>query len=332
MRARTIVLFLAVLLAGAMGGAMLTPPTADAVSREIIQIQQTVNQILQNQQDIRTDVDTKVAQMQTLVQQSLDASNHLGQTMGALQKTLQDASANSGANNTTLTQQIQGMSDNMQDLQARVGKIAQQMTDMQNTLQQISARVSSGAAPTTAPNGTNPGTTPDAPQTTMPQTTTPQTTTPPANNDTSANQPPAGATPSQPAPSSMQPISGDTLYSNASRDFDSGHYDLSRQEYSDYLKNFPDGPFAANSQFYLGEMAYAQGDYAAAITAYDGVITNYPRSSKVAPAMLEKGRALIETKKNASAEREFRELIRRFPGTDEAKKGEAALRSISSSQ
>jgi tol-pal system protein YbgF len=328
MRARTIVLFLAVLLAGAMGGAMLTPPTADAVSREIIQIQQTVNQILQNQQDLRTDIDTKTAQMQTLVQQSLDASNHLGQTMGALQKTLQDASANNGANNTTLTQQMQGMSDNMQDLQARVGKVAQQMTDIQNTLQQISARVSGGAAPATAPTGptteTNPGTTPETPQGTMPPAN--------PNNDSSANQPPAGATPSQPAPSSMQPISGDTLYSNASRDEESGHYDLSRQEYSDYLKNFPDGPFAANSQFYLGEIAYAQGDYDAAISAYDSVISNYPRSSKVAPAMLEKGRALIQTKKTASAEREFRELVRKFPGTDEAKKAEADLRSISPSQ
>lgn len=308
---------------------MLTPPAADAVSREIIQIQQTVNQILQNQQDLRTDIDTKTGQMQTLVQQSLEASNHLGQTMGALQKTLQDASANNGANNTTLTQQMQGMSDNMQDLQARVQKIAQQMTDMQNTLQQISARVASGPAPTTAPSGANPGTTPDAPT-----TTTPQTTTPPANNDTSANQPPAGvpSNPNQAAPSSMQPISGDTLYSNASRDFESGHYDLSRQEYSDYLKNFPDGPFAANSQFYIGEMAYAQHDYGAAITAYDNLITTYPRSSKVAPAMLEKGRALMEVKKTASAQREFRDLIRRFPGTDEARKAEAELRSAPPSQ
>jgi len=81
MRARTVVLFLAVLLLGAIGGSMLTPPPADAVSREIIQIQQTVNEILQNQQDLRTDLDTKVAGMQTLVQQSLDASGHLNQTM-----------------------------------------------------------------------------------------------------------------------------------------------------------------------------------------------------------------------------------------------------------
>jgi tol-pal system protein YbgF len=320
MRMKTIVLFLAVLLAGAMGGAMLTPPTADAVSREIIQIQQTVNQILQNQQDLRTDVDSKVASMQTLVQQSLDASNHLGQTMGALQKTLQDASANTGANNNSLAQQMQGVSDNMQDMQARVGKLAQQMTDMENTLQQISARVSTGLAPATAPTTTtNPG--PETGTGTAPGSVPPSG--PPANNDSSANQP---------APSSMQPISGDTLYSNANRDFDSGHYDLSQQEFNDYLKNFPDGPFAANSQFDLGEMAYAKGDYEAAITAYDNVITTYPHSTKVAPAMLEKGRALMQTKKTANAEREFRELVRKFPGSDEAKKAEAALQSLSPNQ
>lgn len=318
MRARTVVLFLAVLLAGAMGGAMLTPPTADAVSREIIQIQQTVNQILQNQQDLKTDIDTKTAQMQTLVQQSLDASNHLSQTMGALQKTLQDASANNGANNSSLTQEMQSVSDNMQDMQGRVGKLAQQMTDIQNTLQQISARVSSGGAPATGPaTGANPGT--------MPQTTAPVGTS--GNGDSPANQAPPAA--SQPPASSLAPISGDTLYSNATRDRNSGNYTLSRNEFNDYLKNFPDGPFAPNSQFYLGEIAYMQGDYGDAISAYDSVITNYAHSTKVAPAMLEKGRALIETKKTTSAQHEFRELMRRFPGTDEAKKAEAELRSIS---
>jgi tol-pal system protein YbgF len=319
MRARTVILFLAVLLLGAIGGSMLTPPPADAVSREIIQIQQTVNEILQNQQDLRTDLDTKVAGMQTLVQQSLDASGHLNQTMGALQKTLQDASANNGANNTSISQQMQGVTDNMQDMQARIQKLAQQMTDMQNTLQQINAHISSAPA-STAPstsnpqtNNTNPGGTPDAP---------------PAQTQPNSSQPPSSAQP----PSSFQPISGDTLYSNGVRDVSSGHYDLARQEFSDYLKNFPDGPFAANSQFNIAEIAYMQGNYDEAITGYDHVILNYPKSSRVAPSMLEKGRALVQTHKTASAQREFRELIRRFPGSDEAKKASATLRTLSPSR
>lgn len=318
MRARTVVLFLAVLLAGAIGGAMLTPPTADAVSREIIQIQQTVNQILQNQQDLKTDIDTKSAQMSTLVQQSLDASNHLSQTMGALQKTLQDASANTGANNNSLTQQMNSVSDNMQDMQGRVGKLAQQMIDIQNTLQQISARVGSGGAPNGPATGTNPGTTP--------QTTPPGGT---SGSDSPTTQGPPQAANQPAASNSLAPISGDTLYSNALRDSDSGNYTLAKNEFSDYLKNFPDGPFASNAQFDLGEIAYSQHNYTEAISAYDSVITGYPKSSNVAPAMLEKGRALMQTKKTTSAQHEFRELMRRFPGTDEARKAEAALRSIS---
>jgi tol-pal system protein YbgF len=325
MRARTVICFLAALLAGAIAGSMLTPPAADAVSREIIQIQQTVNQILQNQQDLRTDLDTKVASMQTLTQQALDASNHLGQTMGALQKTLQDASANTGANNSSIAQQMQGVSDNMQDMQGRVQKLAQQMTDIQNTLQQISAKVSTTPGTSGPTTGTAPGMAPD---TTSPSTTSPAG--PPANTDGSANATQPTAT--QPTAANLPPISGDTLYSNATRDLDSGNYTLSKQEFNDYLRNFPDGPFAAEAEFNVGEIAYTQKNYSEAISAYDGVITDYPKSLKVAPAMLEKGRALLETKKTTSAERELRELVRRFPGTDEAKKAEDTLRSLSTNQ
>jgi tol-pal system protein YbgF len=312
MRTRTIVLALAVLVLGAMGGAMLAPPPANAVSREIIQIQQSIAQILQNQQDLRTDIDTRFASMQVLVQQSLTAQNQLSQTMGSLQKTVQDAQANSGATTSSTTQQIQGISDNMQDMQARVGKLAQQMSDIQSTLQQINAKVS-GAAPAVqgtsgAPTGSNPNPGPES----------------------YANQPPG--TSSQPAaPAPVAGISGDTLYSNALRDLNSAHYDLSRQEFNDYLKNFPDGAFASNAQFYLGEIFYAQGQYSRAIEAYDGVILNYSKSSKVAPAMLEKGRALAQTNKKVSATREFRDLIRRYPGSDEAKKAATELHGLSPS-
>src|SRR5579864_12835 len=212
MRTRTIVLALAVLVLGAMGGALLAPPPANAVSREIIQIQQSIAQILQNQQDLRTDIDTRFASMQVLVQQSLTAQNQLNQTMGSLQKTVQDAVANSGANTSSTTQQIQGISDNMTDMQARVGKLSQQMSDIQSTLQQINAKVS-GAAPAVqnpgAPMGSNPG-----------------------NDPGSSAQPPV--TTSQPATTAPMPgISGDTLYSNALRDLNGAHYALSRQEFND---------------------------------------------------------------------------------------------------
>lgn len=308
MRARTVVLSFALIIAGAIGGAMLAPPSADAVSREIIEIQQSINQILQNQQDLRSDVDSKFAAMQTLIQQSSDATTHLSVAVGSLQKTFQDAQANSGANVTAVTQQVTGLSDNLQDLQARVAKLAQQMTDIQSTLQTINAKVS---AP---PPQANPGSQQTGPGTDGPSYTQPSGTGQPSG----ANQP----------VSNLQPISGDTLYSNAVRDYNSHHFDLARQELSDYLQNFPDGPLAANAQFYLGELSYSQHKYSDAIEAYDKVIVNYRHSPRVAPAMLEKGRAYVQLGKRTSARREFSELARMFPATDEAKAAQTELRRL----
>ena len=75
---------------GALGGAILAPQPAGAVSKEMIQLQQQVAQLLQGQQDLRTAVDTNSATLRTLVQQSLDSVGKMNGEMGVLQKTVQD--------------------------------------------------------------------------------------------------------------------------------------------------------------------------------------------------------------------------------------------------
>jgi tol-pal system protein YbgF len=287
LRTRWLVLAFAAMLCGALGGAILAPQPAGAVSREIIQLQQQVAQLLQGQQELRTSVASNSATLKTLVQQSLDSVNRLHSQMGALQKTVQDVQANTGARIDTMTQQTQGLSDNLQDVQARVGKLSQQLTDMQNLLQSIDAKVSGGA--------------------------------------------PTGAAGAAVAPTGMPPISADTLYQNALRDLTSGKYDLARQEFSDYIKNFPENDLASNSQFYLGEIAYAQDDFKGAIAAYDTVLAKYPKSFKLAASLLKKGMAEIELGRKTSAGRDLREVVRRFPGSDEARRAQAKLHEISAS-
>lgn len=289
MRTRWIVLGIGVLLAGALGGAILTPPPASAVSRDIIELQQQVQQLIQSQRDMRSAMDTNNATLKTLVQQSLDSVNQLNNQMGVVQKTVQEMQANTGARIDTMTTQTQGLSDNMQDVQARVGKLSQQMNDIQGLMQSIDGKLSgSGGAP--AGGGTSSG---------------------PGGN--------AGV----PA---MAPISADTLYQNGLRDFTSGNYDLARQEFSDYLKNFPSNALAGNAQFYLGEVAYAQEDYQNAVTQYDKVLYSYPKSYKLAAALLKKGQAEVKLGQKASGTRDLREVIRRFPGTDEARQAQAKLK------
>ncbi|MBZ5696505.1 MAG: tol-pal system protein YbgF [Acidobacteriia bacterium] len=297
MRTRWLALVLAAMFFGALGGTILAPTPAGAISKEMIELQQQVAQILQTQQELRSAIDTNSASVKTLVQQSLDSVNKLSGEMGTLQKAVQEVQANTGARIDTMTQQTQGLSDNLQDVQARVGKLSQQLTDVQNLLQSIDAKVSGGAtgAPTSNPIGAyNPGA-------------------------TTGGTSPAGG---------MPPISADTLYQNALRDYTSGKYDLAHQEFSDYIRNFPSNDLASNAQFYLGEVAYAQGDFKSAIASYDNVLVNYPKSFKLAASLLKKGLAELETGLKASGTRDLREVIRRFPGSDEARRAQAKLHEI----
>ena len=135
---------------------MLSPQPASAVNRDMVQLQEQVAQLLQGQQDLRSAVDTNNASLKTLVQQQVDSVTHLSVQMESLQKAVQEVQATSGSRIDTMAQQTQGLSDNLQDVQARVGKLSQQLTDMQNLLQSIDGKMSGTAMPSSAA-GSRPG-------------------------------------------------------------------------------------------------------------------------------------------------------------------------------
>jgi tol-pal system protein YbgF len=310
MRTKSVALAAAAVLVGAICGSMLSPRPTGAVSREIIQLQEQVSQLLQGQQAMRSAIDANNASMRTLVQQSLDSVNGLSAQMGTLQKNVQEATANSSAKIDTMSTQTQGLSDNLQDVQARVGKIATQLNDIQGTLQSIDGRLAGGAAP--APGGTAaPGT---------------GGATGAPGSAPAGSAPPSGGGGNPPG--QMPGISSDTLYQNALRDFTTGNYDLARQEFGDYVKQFPSTDLASNAQFYLGEIAYQQGEFKDAIAQYNLVLENYPQSYKQGASLLKKGFAEISLGTKASGIRDLREVVRRFPGTDDARRAQAKLKEL----
>ncbi len=291
MRTRDIALFGAVLLAGAIGGSLLGPRPAEAVAREIIELQRDVTTLLQGQKELATSNTQDHTVLKTLIEQSNDNVNKLNNTMGSLQKSVQDVQANSGARLDTMSTQVQGLSDNLEEIKSRLGKLNQQLTDIQNSVQSLDAKIA-GSSP--APAGTsNPG----------------------------------GAGGAAPSAAGAAP-SADTLYSNGLRDITGGKYDLARQEFQDYLKYYGDTDLASNAQFYLGEISFSQRNYGQAATEYDKVLVNYPKSFKLAPARLKKGMALLELGQKAAAIRELREVIRRFPGTEEERRARARLKEL----
>jgi tol-pal system protein YbgF len=302
MRIRNIATFCAVLLAGAIGGSLVGPRTAEAVAREIIDLQHDVTSLLQGQKDMAMQMTQDHTVVKTLVEQTGDNVNKLSGTMSSLQKSVQDVQANSGARLDTMSTQVQGLSDNLEEIKSRLGKLNQQLVDLQNTVQSLDAKISSGA---------------------------------PANNGTSAPaglgqpKPIASNDPSPSLPSSSGPApSADTLYSNGLRDITSGKYDLARSEFQDYLKFYGNTDLASNAQFYLGEIAYSQHQYSDAVAEYEKVLVNYPKSFKLAPARLKKGMALIDLSQKTAGVRELKEVVRRYPGTEEDRRARAKLKEL----
>jgi len=294
MSVRNILYFSGAMLASAIAGSLMGPKPVLAVAREIIELQRDVTALLQGQKDLQTQTTQDHTVQKTLIEQSSDTVNKLNSTMSSLQKSVQDVQANSGTRLDTMSTQVQGLSDNLEEIKSRLGKLNQQLVDLQNSVSSIDARLA-GGNPTGAPGG--------AP----------------------AAMPAPGAASASP---SGPPPSADTLYSNGLRDITSGKYELARAEFQDYLRYYGDTDLASNAQFYLGEIAYSQHQYDQAVAEYDKVVVNYPKSFKLAPARLKKGMALIELNQKTAGVKELREVVKRYPGTEEERRARAKLKDM----
>src|SRR5271154_3614210 len=298
MRARNLAIFAAAVVAAIFAGSALGPHPASAVSREMIDLQHDVTALLQGQKDLATQMTQDHTVMKTLVEQSNDNVGKLNATMSSVQKSVQDVQANSGARLDTMSTQVQGLSDNLEEIKSRLGKLNQQLVDLQNTVQSLDAKISGGSPAAGAPANTG-----------------------------ALNGSPAGGPGDAPDAGGSAP-SANTLYSNGLRDITSGKYDLARSEFQDYLKFYSTTDLASNAQFYLGEIAYSQKQYEQSVVEYDKVLTNYPKSFKLASAHLKKGLALIELGQKQAGIRELREVVKLFPDSDEERRAHAKLKEL----
>ncbi|MGH9494281.1 MAG: tetratricopeptide repeat protein [Candidatus Sulfotelmatobacter sp.] len=120
----------------------------------------------------------------------------------------------------------------------------------------------------------------------------------------------------------------DVLYNNALRDYNGGKNDLASQEFSDYVKFYPNTDLAGNCYFYLGEIKYRMGNYQQAAQSYDQVLQNFPSGNKAASAQLKKGFSLIELGKQDEGVTELRHLVQRYPHSPEALQARDRLRKL----
>jgi tol-pal system protein YbgF len=102
-------------------------------------------------------------------------------------------------------------------------------------------------------------------------------------------------------------------------------YPAARDAFGEMVSRYPQGQFADNGRYWLGEIGYVTQDYSAAQAQFSRLVSDHPLSPKVAAAMLKLGYVYYEQDQLAEARRTLEEVVQRFPDTTEARLAQGRL-------
>jgi len=119
-----------------------------------------------------------------------------------------------------------------------------------------------------------------------------------------------------------------SAYEQAFRMLQEGRYDPAAREFQAFLQAYPDGRYAANAQYWLGEVYYLKRDFDKAVTEFGKVIDGYPNSPKRVNALLKKGFVHYEKGEWAKARTALQAVKQHYGDTSAARLADNRLRQM----
>ncbi|WP_202844434.1 tol-pal system protein YbgF [Luteimonas saliphila] len=150
-----------------------------------------------------------------------------------------------------------------------------------------------------------------------------------------ATPPPAAAGPSDTPPT----VHGDPgllansadergAYDTAFGALKAGDYAESAQLFQAFLQAHPEGVYAPNARYWLGESYYVTQNYDLAREQFQALVDRYPTHDKAPGALLKVGLSQYGLRDLDGAEDTLSRVASRFPGTDAARTAEDRLHAI----
>ncbi|MDH5455596.1 MAG: tol-pal system protein YbgF, partial [Gammaproteobacteria bacterium] len=96
-------------------------------------------------------------------------------------------------------------------------------------------------------------------------------------------------------------------------------YEPAAMAFKQFLVTFPDSELADNAQYWLAESHYVTQKFNEALTEFGVVLSKYPRSRKVADALLKIGYCNYEIKDWAAAREALSRVQAEYPETTAAR-------------
>lgn len=272
-----------------------------AVNKDLLALQRDLDaRIDAMQQQLNSKIDVLSGMVTAMQADTRNTANQVAGMQDVLRNSVTNALAPiNGLNNKVeaTSEDVRALRDALADLSGRLERMDAKITDLSKQLQIMQ---NPPPAPGTAPTTTNPNGTPQGGVSGQP-------------GQTAQSGPPAGMSAAQ-------------AYTDAFRDKQTGNTDLAYHEFQQYLTYFPNTEYAADAQYYLGEIDYNRHNYKGAIDDFDAVLERYPQNRRTRDARLMKGFALAKDGQRTKAVQELRSLIQNFPTSEQARRAQAALR------
>ena len=102
-------------------------------------------------------------------------------------------------------------------------------------------------------------------------------------------------------------------------------YEQGVEAFSQYLKDYPQGDYAANSYYFLGEVQLLQGNREEALKAFGALLNRAPEHRKVPDAKLKLGKVYAELGETAKAKALWQQVVKDYPNSSQARLADIQL-------
>lgn len=271
-------------------GLVLSPVVLLPQKKEDLQsIQRDVVQLDEHIKALQSSQDAKMAALQSILQQALEASSKTAQILAAFER---DVSSKMNDQQSklvaTLGSKVDQMADDIRSLSTNMAELIRRFNKLDSTLADISNAIRTLPTPTPAPA-----------------------------------VPTSAATPGPPAG-----MSAESSFQSAYRDYMGGKDELAQQEFADYLKYYDKTENAPSAQYYIGMIYYRGNQFDDAVKAFDAVLERYPENSRTQESLYQKALALSKASRRTEAGRVFQEYLRRYPHGDHVANAHQNLKSL----
>ncbi len=206
---------------------------------------------------------------------------------------------------------LRSLRGQVEQVQHDLGTLQQQNNDFDARLK----RLETGAQPPAA------GTDPNAPAGAVPAPTAAAPVMSPPASVAPAAAPPVQA--QAPAGNSAS-ADEEAIYLKSFDQLRGGKYDAAITGFRAMLGKYPQGNYADNAWYWMGESYHVKGDDANALKSYQSLLTQFPASPKVPDALLKTGVIYQGQQKTAQARDAYQKVLKQYPSSSAA--GQARTR------